>query len=86
MRNAGIVPSPITYGCLVDACVNHNPPDMDKAMHLFSDMEQHKLKWQEAAGGQAGRATSQTIVYTTLIKGFAKAKQVSRSLVPGKGS
>ena len=53
------------YACLIDACVKNNK--IDEAMDVFSDM------------GKDG-VPKNTIIYTTLIKGFSRARKLYKVL------
>ena len=55
----------VTYGCLLDACVKNDR--LDLALILIEKMKEDNI-------------TLNTILYTTLIKGFAKAGKLEEAL------
>merc|ERR1719330_1318904 len=65
MRSHNILPSQVTYGILLDGCINEN--QVDKAAEVFASMTRE------------GCAMN-TVLYTTLIKGFARAGQVDQAM------
>lgn len=65
MAELKLVPNSVTYGCLIDACVKNNK--IEEAMDVFSDMSKHGVP-------------KNTIIYTTLIKGFSRARQLHKAL------
>merc|ERR1719512_421098 len=65
MRANHIMPSQVTYGILLDCCINEK--QMDKAMELFGEM-------------RADGLVMNTVLYTTLIKGFARVDQVDQAM------
>lgn len=65
MKEQNLVPNSITYGCLLDACVKNGK--IEKAVEVFEIMQQDKVPLN-------------TILYTTLIKGFSKTFQLERAL------
>eukprot|EP00916_Digyalum_oweni_P002514 GHVL01004617.1.p1 GENE.GHVL01004617.1~~GHVL01004617.1.p1 ORF type:complete len:839 (+),score=78.88 GHVL01004617.1:104-2620(+) len=66
MKRRNISPTSVTFGCLMDACVNNG--EMDRTMEVFEAMQQDNS------------IVVNTILYTTLIKGFAKLKQVDKAM------
>ncbi|CEL97092.1 unnamed protein product [Vitrella brassicaformis CCMP3155] len=89
MQRDGLQPTSVTYGCLIDACINQN--DLHTAHRLFQEIQQHppplhqhqqqQQQQQTASGGEqeCGRQGN-TMLYTTLIKGFAKSRQTDRAM------
>ena len=65
MKTKGLVPNSVTYGCLVDACVKGNM--VDRALEVFDMMKRDKVP-------------ANTIIYTTIIKGFSKTKRLTEAL------
>lgn len=55
----------MTYGCLIDACVKNN--QVDRAMEVFETMKRDGVPLN-------------TIIFTTLIKGFAKSHKLTEAL------
>ena len=55
----------MTYGCMINACVKNDR--LDLALVLIDKMKADKLKLN-------------TIVYTTLIKGFSRARKLDKAL------
>jgi len=58
MKESNLIPNSVTYGCLIDACVKNN--QVDQAMEVFDTMKKDGVQLN-------------TIIFTTLIKGFAKS-------------
>lgn len=65
MKESGLVPNSVTYGCLIDACVKNGR--VERAVEVFEQMKKD---------GVPGN----TIIYTTLIKGFAKSFKLDKAL------
>merc|ERR1719330_401744 len=65
MRSRNIQPSQVTYGILLDCCINEK--QMDKAAEIFNEMSSQGL-------------VMNTVLYTTLIKGFARAGEVDQAM------
>jgi len=65
MRARNITPSQVTYGILLDCCINEN--DVARAAEVFNEMT-------------ASGCVLNTILCTTLIKGFARAEQVDKAM------
>merc|ERR1719428_2154275 len=65
MRSKGITASQVTFGILLDACINENA--LDKAARVFDEMVKHGCPMN-------------TVLYTTLIKGFARANQTEKAM------
>merc|ERR1719388_112860 len=63
MRRRNVKPTSITLGCMVDALVTNAQPD--EALTLV----------QEIAEDAAARDILNTVVYSTLLKGFAQSRQ-----------
>eukprot|EP00921_Rhytidocystis_pertsovi_P004731 GHVQ01008212.1.p1 GENE.GHVQ01008212.1~~GHVQ01008212.1.p1 ORF type:complete len:1253 (-),score=247.56 GHVQ01008212.1:4083-7841(-) len=59
-------PSEVTYGCMFDALVSNNR--VDEAVQLLDQMKGR------------GRTRPNTVMYSTIIKGFAQAKQLDKAL------
>lgn len=57
MRQRNLIPNSVTYGCLLDACVKNGK--LDRALEVFNTLREDNIPMN-------------TIIYTTLIKGFAK--------------
>jgi len=60
-------PNEVTYGCMLDACVSNGA--IDDAMRLFQEL---KMKIPDFSRN--------TVVYSTLIKGFAQRKEMQRAV------
>lgn len=56
--------SQVTYGCMLDALVNNGR--VEEAVRLFEDMKTE------------GKVRPNTIMYSTIVKGYAQEKQVRR--------
>lgn len=65
MRARNIAPSQVTYGILLDCCINEN--DVDGAAEVFNEMT-------------SSGCVLNTVLCTTLIKGFARAEQVDKAM------
>ena len=65
MKFAQLVPSSMTYGCLLQACVKNN--DILRAVEVFENMKKDK-------------AQMNTVIYTTMIKAFQKSYQLEKAL------
>jgi len=67
LRRSGIQPTIVTYGCYIDACVRNG--EIDTAEMIFESMasESHGVR-------------PNAVVYTSLIRGFAQAKQPRKAL------
>lgn len=65
MRSKGISCSQVTYGILLDCCINEN--QVDRAMKIVNDMTE--------AGCQMN-----TVLCTTLIKGLARAGDLQKAM------
>ncbi len=65
MRKANLTPNSVTYGCLIDACVKNNKVDL--ALEVFTSMREDG-------------APLNTIIYTTMIKGFARSQRLYEAL------
>merc|ERR1712146_132278 len=61
MESAGLSPTSVTFGTLLDACINED--NMDRAKLVFNKMHEAQCEMN-------------TILYTTMIKGFAKMQKV----------
>ena len=57
MKENQLIPNSVTYGCLIDACVKNSK--LDRAIEVFETMKRDGV-------------LANTIIYTTLIKGFAR--------------
>eukprot|EP00746_Dinoflagellata_sp_MGD_P157463 gnl/MRDRNA2_/MRDRNA2_86210_c1_seq8.p1 gnl/MRDRNA2_/MRDRNA2_86210_c1~~gnl/MRDRNA2_/MRDRNA2_86210_c1_seq8.p1 ORF type:complete len:1095 (+),score=264.11 gnl/MRDRNA2_/MRDRNA2_86210_c1_seq8:201-3287(+) len=66
MTQRGVVPTAITLGCMVDALVKNE--SVERAWQLV-----HKLLEDEQLSSLVN-----TVIYSTVLKGFAMAKQVSK--------
>jgi pentatricopeptide repeat domain-containing protein 1 len=58
MKTKQVCVNDVTYGCLVDACIKNDRLDM--ALKLIEQMKRDHISLN-------------TVLYTTLIKGFAKS-------------
>jgi len=65
MQERGVEPTQVTYGILLDACVSRN--DLESAAAVFHEMV-------------TKGCTMNTVLYTTLIKGFARAGRVDKAM------
>jgi pentatricopeptide repeat protein len=67
LRRSGIQPTIVTFGCYIDACVRNG--EIDTAEMIFESMasEPHGVR-------------PNAVVYTSLIRGFAQAKQPRKAL------
>lgn len=65
MKDNKLVPNDVTYGCLIDACIKNG--NLTKALQVFKDMKKDGVKMN-------------TIIYTTLIKGYAKEFMLDEAL------
>ena len=65
MRRANVVPTAVTYGCYIDACIRNG--NMEHAIKVFDEMEPDGCQ-------------PNTVVYTSLIRGFARFQQPDRAL------
>lgn len=65
MRERGVRPTQVTFGILLDACVNRG--DLEHAAEVFQDM-------------MASGCPMNTVLYTTLIKGLARAGRVDKAM------
>ncbi|PFH31151.1 pentatricopeptide repeat domain-containing protein [Besnoitia besnoiti] len=63
---AGLQPNAVAYGCMYDALVSNGR--VVEALELFEEMKRE------------GQIQPNTIMYSTIIKGFAQAKQLDRAL------
>merc|ERR1719443_659307 len=66
MRRSHVTPTSITLGCVIDALVNNGFPD--EAFSLV-----HEIKEDETC-----QDILNTVIYSTLLKGFAQARQPGR--------
>jgi len=58
MKDLGLKPNSVTYGCLIDACVKNS--NLQLAVEIYENMVRDKIPLN-------------TIIYTTLIKGFSRS-------------
>merc|ERR1740121_3477702 len=65
MRRRGIAPSQVTYGILLDGCINEN--QVDRTAEVADAMDREGCEMN-------------TVLCTTLIKGFARAGQLDRAM------
>lgn len=61
---SGLQPNAVAYGCMYDALVSNGR--VVEALELFEEMKRE------------GAIQPNTIMYSTIIKGFAQGKQVNR--------
>merc|ERR1719506_791315 len=66
MRRRHVTPTSITLGCVIDALVNNGFPD--EALSLV----------REIKADESCRDILNTVIYSTLLKGFAQARQPGR--------
>lgn len=65
MKENKLIPNDVTYGCLIDACIKNN--NLQRALQVFKDMKKDNVKMN-------------TIIYTTLIKGYAREYMLEEAL------
>merc|ERR1719359_2411751 len=65
MQSSGIKPTIVTFGCYMDTCIRNE--DVVGASGLFDTMLAHGVR-------------PNAVVYTSLIRGFAQAKQPRKAL------
>ncbi|KAF4686044.1 hypothetical protein FOZ60_005742 [Perkinsus olseni] len=86
METQEIAPTAVTYGILLDCCINAN--DMPRAQRVFQEIRQHQTAEVGGEDGSAVGSSEQgrkglglnTVMYTTLIKGHAKAGDVDAAM------
>merc|ERR1719160_925189 len=66
MRRRNVTPTSITLGCVIDALVNNGFPD--EALSLVREMKEDDMC----------KDILNTVIYSTLLKGFAQARQPGR--------
>jgi len=66
MRRRHVTPTSITLGCVIDALVNNGFPD--EALSLVREMKEDDIC----------KDILNTVIYSTLLKGFAQARQPGR--------
>merc|ERR1719388_615808 len=66
MRRRHVTPTSITLGCVIDALVNNGFPD--EALSLVREMKEDDMC----------KDILNTVIYSTLLKGFAQARQPGR--------
>jgi pentatricopeptide repeat protein len=66
MRRAKVQPTAVTYGCYIDACIRNG--DMDHAVRVFDEMS------------SPDTCKPNSVIYTSLIRGFARFSQPDRAL------
>ena len=66
MRRRHVTPTSITLGCVIDALVNNGFPD--EALGLV----------REIKADETCKDILNTVIYSTLLKGFAQARQPER--------
>jgi pentatricopeptide repeat protein len=69
MESRGVQPTQITLGCMTEALVRCG--EAQKAWDLI-----HKLQQQQHSQQDEEAATANTVMYTTVLKGFAAAKHI----------
>ncbi|KAF4755677.1 hypothetical protein FOZ63_025077, partial [Perkinsus olseni] len=74
-----IQPTVVTYGILLDCCINAN--DMGRAQKVFQEMRlaQSSDKNDQASPDKRHLGLN-TVMYTTLIKGYAKEGNVDAAM------
>ena len=65
MKRARLVPSSMTYGCLLQACVKND--DIRRACQVFETMKDDNVAMN-------------TVIYTTMIKAYQKSYQLEKAL------
>mmetsp|Transcript_2052 Transcript_2052/g.5203 ORF Transcript_2052/g.5203 Transcript_2052/m.5203 type:complete len:731 (+) Transcript_2052:167-2359(+) len=65
MKQRGVAATQVTYGILLDTCVTRG--DLERAAIVFQEMI-------------SGGCKMNTVLYTTLIKGFAKADRIQKAM------
>jgi pentatricopeptide repeat protein len=65
MKQNGLTPNNVTYGCLIDACVKNN--FIHQAVEVYESMLNDGVPMN-------------TIILTTLIKGFARVQDLNSAL------
>merc|ERR1719324_1912793 len=68
MHDRGVAPTAITVGCAVDALVKNGA--VEEAWELVHELQQDASRSQLV----------NTVIYSTILKGFAVAKQISKIL------
>ncbi|KAF4720648.1 hypothetical protein FOZ63_023384 [Perkinsus olseni] len=79
LKAKDIEPTVVTYGILLDCCINAN--DMSRAQKVFQEM---RVAQSTQSGDQASSDKRHlglnTVMYTTLIKGYAKEGNVDAAM------
>jgi len=65
IKKRGVIPNDVTYGCLMDACIKSN--NISALIKVYEQMKRDNVKLN-------------TILYTTLIKGFSRVKRLDKAL------
>jgi len=65
IKKRGVIPNDVTYGCLMDACIKSN--NINSLIKVYEQMKKDGVKLN-------------TILYTTLIKGFSRVKRLDKAL------
>lgn len=65
MKQFGLTPNNVTYGCLIDACVKNS--FIQQAVEVYESMRNDGVPMN-------------TIILTTLIKGFARVHDLNSAL------
>ena len=65
MKSERLVPSAMTYGCLLQACVKND--DIKRAENVFAAMKSDNVPMN-------------TVIYTTMIKAYQKSYQLEKAL------
>merc|ERR1719453_2707586 len=71
MESRGVQPTQITLGCMIEALVRCG--EVQKAWDLI-----HKLQQSRQAGHCEEAATANTVIYSSILKGFAAAKDIDK--------
>merc|ERR1719191_928026 len=71
MESRGVQPTQITFGCMTEALVRCG--EVQKAWDLI-----HKLQQSQQAGHDEEAATVNTVIYSSVLKGFAAAKNIDK--------
>ena len=65
MKEQNLKPNDVTYGWLIDACIRNR--NIEKAEEVFRSMEEDKT-------------IINTIIYTTMIKGYSNTRRIEDAL------
>merc|ERR1719453_2971586 len=71
MESRGVQPTQITLGCMIEALVRCG--EVQRAWDLIRNLQQ-----SQQAGHNEEAATANTVIYSSILKGFAAAKDIDR--------